>query len=326
MFEKILVCLDGSKLAEQILPYVSAEASRFNSKVVLFQAIPEPVMMSPIIPGSVPAPMQTEETLKEAKEADREAQAYLAEVAERLGKHGVRVETMTVPGRAGEAIVGYAVNDNTDLIALATHGRSGLGRAVFGSVADFVLRESGLPILVIKPQEIEVQPSMKPNTFEKILVCLDGSSLAEQILPYAQAQANHFNSKLILLQVATVPTMVLAGAGSATTPGGAAPVSGQIITDQFKIAEEEAGKYLQKVAPTLSIDKANLEIVVMQGAGIPTSNAIVDYADKQGIDLVCLATHGRSGLGRAVFGSVADQVLRELGLPILVIKPKETKE
>ncbi|MDP2729982.1 MAG: universal stress protein [Dehalococcoidales bacterium] len=317
MFGKILVCLDGSSLAEQILPYVSAEASRFNSKVILFQVTPEPIVVSPGIPGAAPLPVQTKGMLKEAMEAEREAQAYLAEIAERLWKQGVPAETMTMPGRAGETIVGYAVNDNTGLIALATHGRSGLGRAVFGSVADFVLRESGLPILVIKPQETEAPVSLKPNPFEKILVCLDGSRLAEQILPYAQAQANRFYSKVMLLQVATVPTMALAGAGTE-----AAPASDQLVAEQSRIAEGEAGEYLKKVAQNLAID--NLEIVVLQGT--PVGKAILDYADEQGIDLVCLATHGRSGLGRAVFGSVANQVLRESGLPILVIKPEGTKK
>ncbi|MBN1161626.1 MAG: universal stress protein [Dehalococcoidales bacterium] len=154
MFDKILVCLDGSKLAEQILPYVVEQAKRFRSKIVLFQAytIPATTFVS-ATPGTVNmAPnliQQEEQRLK------KEAVKYLEEVAESLRENGLEVECVVVEGSAGNLIVSYAQDEAVDLIALATHGHSGLSRIVFGSVADQVLRESGLPILIIKPQEIE---------------------------------------------------------------------------------------------------------------------------------------------------------------------------
>ncbi|MFO7773702.1 MAG: universal stress protein [Dehalococcoidia bacterium] len=152
MFEKILVCLDGSELAEQIMPYAAEEAIRFQSKLMLFQAVPEPVAYSPGIPGAEPGAIQTDTVLEEAKEAQNEARDYLEELAAPLREKGVQVETVTTPGRAGEAILDYCDRHDVNLIAIATHGRSGLRRAVFGSVADHVLRESHLPVLVIKPQ------------------------------------------------------------------------------------------------------------------------------------------------------------------------------
>lgn len=153
MFEKILVCLDGSKLAEQIMSYAVEEALRFQSKLVLFQVVPEPVAFSPGIPGTAAAPIQTDAMLEEAKRASNEARDYLEKLATPLRERDMQVETVTLLGRAGETIVSYADKNNVNLITIATHGRSGLGRAVFGSVADYVLRESGLPILVIRPQE-----------------------------------------------------------------------------------------------------------------------------------------------------------------------------
>jgi nucleotide-binding universal stress UspA family protein len=152
MFEKILVCLDGSKLAEQILPYAVEEALRFQGKLVLFQAVPEPVAFSPGIPGAASVPIRTDTMLEEAKEALNEARDYLEEIATPLRKKGIRVEAVSILGRAGEAILSYAGRNNVDLITIATHGRSGLRRGIFGSVADYVLRESGLPMLVIRPQ------------------------------------------------------------------------------------------------------------------------------------------------------------------------------
>jgi nucleotide-binding universal stress UspA family protein len=155
MFKKILVCLDGSKLAEQILPYAAEEALRFQGKLVLFQVVPEPVAFSPGIPGAASVPLQTDIMLEEAKKALNEARDYLEKIAKPLRKRGIQVEAVNVLGRAGETILSYADRNNVNLITIATHGRSGLGRAVFGSVADYVLRGSGLPILVIRPQEWE---------------------------------------------------------------------------------------------------------------------------------------------------------------------------
>ncbi|MFW6102047.1 MAG: universal stress protein [Chloroflexota bacterium] len=155
MFEKILVCLDGSKLAEQIMPYAIEEAIRFQSNLVLFQVVPEPVAVSPGIPGTATTPIQTDAMLDETKKALDEARDYLEELATPLRKGDMQVETVTLLGRAGETIVSYADKNNVNLITIATHGRSGLGRAVFGSVADYVLRESELPILVVRPQEPE---------------------------------------------------------------------------------------------------------------------------------------------------------------------------
>ena len=149
MFEKILVCLDGSKLAEQILPYAVEQALRLDSKVVLLHVVVDPVVVAAGAVIPVPASAIPEAT----QEEESEARAYLDSVAKPLRQKGVDIELVTLYGTAGEAIVRYARDKGMGLIAMATHGRSGLGRAVFGSVADFVLRESGLPILVIKPKE-----------------------------------------------------------------------------------------------------------------------------------------------------------------------------
>ena len=153
MFKKILVCLDGSELAEQILPYAVVEALHFQGELVLFQVVPEPIAFSPGIPGAGAAPIQTDAMLSDAKRALDKAREYLEKMAAPLRKKGIKVDAVSVLGRAGEAILSYADSNNVNLIAIATHGRRGLERGVFGSVADYVLRESGLPMLVIRPQE-----------------------------------------------------------------------------------------------------------------------------------------------------------------------------
>lgn len=151
MFEKILVCLDGSSRAEQILPYATEQALHFGSKVVLFQVIITSSTVAASLSGVEPVPPPPELMLEQIREEESEAKSYLEREAQPLRGKGLNVECVIVQGTPGQAIVSYADESGVDLIAIATHGRSGLGRLVFGSVADFVLRESGLPILVIKP-------------------------------------------------------------------------------------------------------------------------------------------------------------------------------
>jgi nucleotide-binding universal stress UspA family protein len=154
--------------------------------------------------------------------------------------------------------------------------------------------------------------------FERILVCLDGSQLAEQILPYAIEQALRFNSKLTLLQVVTMPSSVYTASAATELPQ-----AGDMIANEIQEQESEARAYMDRVAQSLLKKGINAEGIVL-GPSQP-GKAIVKYAQDNAVDLICIATHGRSGLGRFVFGSVADLVLRESGLPILVIKPKETE-
>ncbi|MBI2860662.1 MAG: universal stress protein [Chloroflexi bacterium] len=151
MFNTILVCLDGSRLAEQVLPYAEAEAVAFKSRVILFQAVPEPEVVTPGIPGTQPVPVETGSMLQRARQALLQAESYLEKTAGPLIEKGLPVDTAVIVGRAGEVIVNYARENAVDLIAMASHGRSGLSRAIFGSVADYVLREGGLPVLVIRP-------------------------------------------------------------------------------------------------------------------------------------------------------------------------------
>ena len=144
--------------------------------------------------------------------------------------------------------------------------------------------------------------------FEKILVCLDGSELAEQILPYAVEQAKKFGGKVILLQAISSPSSVISGTG---------PVTGPALQDQIKAEDDKATKYLERIASKLQSD--NVEYATAKGT---PGHAIVEYAQDSEVDLIAIATHGHSGIRRAILGSVADYVIRESHLPMLVIKPK----
>ncbi len=152
MYKKIVVCLDGSELAEQVLPYAAELAGRFGSAVVLLRVVSEPVLVTPGIPGVAGVPVVTSRMGRQVESEEKQSETYLESVAERLSKqHGIKAETVTLLGPAGPTIVDYATANEVELIAIATHGRTGPGRVLFGSVADHVTRQSRLPILLIRP-------------------------------------------------------------------------------------------------------------------------------------------------------------------------------
>jgi nucleotide-binding universal stress UspA family protein len=148
MFEKILVCLDGSSLAEQILPYAIEQALHFHSKVVLLRVIRVP---GRALPGE---PELVEKEDEPITPKEDEVATYLDNIANSLIKKGLDVEGVIISARKPDiAIVTYARENKVDLIALATHGYSTLGQLVWGSVSESVVRKSKLPMLIIKAQE-----------------------------------------------------------------------------------------------------------------------------------------------------------------------------
>ena len=157
MFRTVLVPLDGSPLAEQALPYAREVAQRFQAKLVLLQVVPLVGQAAALgFAGTSELAHTTPpdiEALSEALGAEvRRAEGYLGETARKLQEAGLEVEWEVRRGVPAAEIIACARDRGVDLIAISTHGRSGLGRLIFGSVADEVLRKSGLPILLIKPE------------------------------------------------------------------------------------------------------------------------------------------------------------------------------
>ncbi len=152
MFKKILVCLDGSSLAKEIMPYATEQAIGFKSKVILLQVVPIPGIPVPGIPGAAGAPVHTQAMLKQWQRDENKAKAYLENAAQPLREKGLHVACVTLQGSPGPAIISYANENKVDLITIATHGHSGLRNVVFGSTAESLLRESGLPVLIIRPE------------------------------------------------------------------------------------------------------------------------------------------------------------------------------
>jgi nucleotide-binding universal stress UspA family protein len=146
LYEKILVPLDGSELAECVLPHVKAIAAGCSTGKVVLLRIVEP------LPAGIPPAVDFEVVQKAGVKA---AEGYLVKVKAQLSKEGLNVEAKVLTGRPAETITDFAQREKVDLIALATHGRSGISRWVFGSVADRLVRSSSVPILLIRPKGFE---------------------------------------------------------------------------------------------------------------------------------------------------------------------------
>ncbi len=150
--------------------------------------------------------------------------------------------------------------------------------------------------------------------YRRILVPLDGSDLAEAALPHATAMAGRFGASLTLLQAVTTLPMA-----TAVDAGAAAGAEAMISVDALEASEEAAQEYLNQLSHRPELEGIQIRKRVVRGR---PAREIVRTAQEEGIDLIVMSTHGRSGLGRLVFGSVADQVLRESGVPILLVRPK----
>ena len=153
MFEKVLVCLDGSALAEQILPYIAANSRKFK-KIVLLNVIAPPGVNIPLgVPGETAGRLQTKSMLDHVKKELEEMPDYLESRAEPLRKTGLKVECVVLEGTPTEAIINYAHDNNIGLIAIATHGHSGIRHITMGSTAEYILKHAGLPVLMVTPQK-----------------------------------------------------------------------------------------------------------------------------------------------------------------------------
>lgn len=154
MLDKILVPLDGSDLAENVLPVVEELAEKLSAKVILLQAVtPSTQALREAAPGAITSPELSVDVARRRVEAETgAAERYLESVRQRLADKGLTASTSVAEGAPAPAILQSAKDNDASLIALATHGRGGLARAVMGSVADAVVRNAAAPVLLVRVQ------------------------------------------------------------------------------------------------------------------------------------------------------------------------------
>lgn len=277
----VVIPLDGSRLAEAALTYGQLIAGRTGATLHLVQVIAE------------------------------ESNAALERVAKNYLKHvSANSQMATISEvRAGDPaseILAATAGQANPIIVMSTHGRSGIGRWLIGSVADRVVRGGGAPVLMLRSGV--VQPD--PETIHAIIVPLDGSALSEQALPVAETIANLFGAKLTLIRIADTTALLRNFAMSY------APLPADIVNQLISDMTNDATQYLESVADRMR--ESGLVVETTALAGLPTDRLLGQIHQHQA-SLVVMATHGRGGVRRLVLGSVAERLLLLGQTPIVMV-------
>ena len=299
---QILVPLDGSALAEQALSCAVMLGRGLSAKLVLFRAVSIASDVQAVLDDHAGPHANAVATWYEA-----EAKEYLCGVADRLSNAGLKVGHVVQHGAAAEAIVDYAGQTDVRLIVMATQGHSGLKRWRHGSVAERVLQAAGVPVLLVRAQEADSARGLQQSVCRRILVPLDGSGMAEQVLPVVSPIARVLEAEMALFQTAT--THMLGSLSSNEWY-----VS---LQNTFEMAEQRARGYLECTAHRLNEQGLETSTAVWTGS---VAESIVEYAESHSMDMIAMCTHGRTGLARWALGSVADRVLRAADVPILLVR------
>jgi nucleotide-binding universal stress UspA family protein len=302
MFTKLLIPLDGSRTAEKALPYARYLAQDKNVAIELL-AVVDVANMATHMTADRALHLDTM-----VEDAVRTSEKYLQAIAGTL--IAAKIKTLVETGRPEEVIIEKAAEEEDTLITMATHGRSGVNRWLLGSVAEKVLRGATDPVLLIRAREdnrTEDGPTLK-----SVIVPLDGSDLAERVLPAAIELAKQRDLEIVLVRTYNIPTTAYAGVEGYALP----------IDDLLKGMREEACEYLEnKVADVKRLGAAKVSFIAREGLA---SDEIISFAKNIPGGLIAMSTHGRSGVRRWVLGSVTETVVRHSENPVLVIRATST--
>ena len=300
MYGKMLIPLDGSKTAEQVLPYARYLAGRFKIPVELMAIVDMAEFVAHAAPGRAPV----YEKMIEG-EAARSA-AYLRGIAATFG--GADVKCTVEKGRPGEVIAEKSGAGSEVLIAMTTHGRSGLGHFMMGSVAEKVLRTVGSSVLIVRADEVAKADG--EARFSTVIVPLDGSDLAAAVLPKVAELAKTLGLEVILFRAYHMPYSAYADENYV------ALANYDEIIGEIK---DEAKRYLETKAAELK--RLGIEKVTYLTREGRSADEIIALGRETQSSLIAMASHGRSGIQRWVLGSVAENVLRHAAGPVLVVHP-----
>jgi nucleotide-binding universal stress UspA family protein len=293
MYRSILVPLDGSLPSEQSLPYAATLARRSGAALQLAY------VHTPLLLGEGTMYLATPDV-----QLWEEEKKYLLSIVDRLKKAGLeKVSAHVLEGPIAETLQEHLLGEGSDLIVMTTHGRGPVSRFWLGSVADQLVHRLPIPLLLIHTRQEETPPTAEPEV-RKMLVALDGTPAAEQILEPAGKLAKLLGASCTLLRVvpSVVPHVVYTKEAVSAT-----------LADKLRA---EAHVYLQRVANSLREQGLAVQTRIIAHAHPAT--AILDEAASGEYDLLALETHGRRGLPRLFLGSVADKIVRGAAIPVLV--------
>jgi nucleotide-binding universal stress UspA family protein len=294
MFERILLPLDGSEIAEIALPYGIELARNLGSEIVLFH---------------VRGQEHREEYAHiQQMYLQRLTETIKSKLADDLPKGKVKVTTQFGEGQPAENICSLVQQSKIDLVVMASVSASGLkiGKTL-GSVADHVCRTVPIPVMLIRPDAIQEKRDKK-SLINRILLPLDGSELSKLALPVGQELAARLKIDFTLFQMAHM--IRLYDDGSGTT----------LYIDYPALNKQEENRVraeMKELEKGLAGKGLNVQSIVT--SGFDAADEIIEIGKKIDADLTVMSTHGRSGLGRWVFGNVAEKVLRHGEIPLILV-------
>jgi nucleotide-binding universal stress UspA family protein len=299
VIKHILVPLDGSTLAECVLPHVMAIAPVTNARVTLSH-----VMEYAHHEGQTPAVDPVDWHLQK-----RELEIYLERIADRLQKSGLSIEHTIIEGNPAECVIDFARNNNVDLIALSTHGRSGLSGWNVSSVVHKILMRSYKSILLVRAYQ-STRVGSSEVQYQRLFIGLDCSPRAEYILPVAMNLARYYNSQLILGAVIQRPQTVHRF-----------PLSEE-IEELINIIVEKNRQVISHYFDQLhtQFSQEGLELKVNIAVGDNVIAILHDMVEEANADLVMLVAHGHSGERRWPYGSVTSSFIAYGNTPLLIMQ------
>ena len=309
----ILVPLDGSTLSEAILPHAVAVAQATESALMLMQVL-EPVY-EPIFGAlGIPEFVEEEQLALMRDEQLASLHHYLENIASQLRADGLEIQTKVIEANHPATQILWHAEYDTPLLmsAMTTHGRSGVLRWLFGSVAAEVVQTTPKSLLLLRPQESNGSFSMvnfKAVPYQTIVVPLDASPFAEQALDQAYELASAMNATLHLVSIVPPPHVLPIHIHKEKEPNSLMRALQQTELDRRTQYLEQRAEHFREQGLMVQTDVAT---------GHPAEE-ILRFSTQHQHTLLVMTTHGRSGLRRLLLGSVAMKVVQGAHVPILLV-------
>jgi len=299
MFHTLIVPLDGSQVAERAVPYAIRLAQASHARLVLMQAVLAPPPMS--VDGA--------DLERNQLEAIEEARAYLTQMAESMSGQVAGVEIAFPYGRPTQKILEMIEAYQADGVVMTTHGRTGFDHLLHGSVTEALLARSSVPVFVVYARPGQAPASPFSPTNARLLVPQNGS---EYDAPARNAAIDMLgpSGEIVLVTIAPSPEHVLRDDSGRHVLA--------YLDQQEEALTREARDYLAGVAAPLGTGPTPINVRTDVRVGDPASGIAMAALDTHA-DLIVMATHGRTGIKRAVLGSVTGTVLRTVATPVVLV-------
>jgi nucleotide-binding universal stress UspA family protein len=303
MFKHILLPLDGSSLAEKVLPHAVTLSRAFDTQLTLLRVVYQEERADQH--GMInPMDWQMRKS---------EAEAYLQSIQKRLGDIALESSVQIIEGRPAEQIIEFGKNEGVDLILLSSHGSSGPSPWNINSTVQKVLLRAFMPVMIVRAYHEEPH-ELEEVTYKRLLLPLDGSKRAECILPLAESICELQDSHVVLTHIVEQPKLPRQ-----------TPLSDEVkslIESLQEINIQEAERYFSDIKKQFR--KGNVETIIETSE--EPSVALHNIIDREKIDLVLLSAHGYSGENRWPYGSIALNFIAYGTTPLIIIQDLEEDE